>query len=948
MKKVLLFLICLFCICFIGCNTSNKEPSNNEETPTPFVEKIVYNISEKKDGTTFATLSSVSTKQKELTILEEYEGVPVTVIGYNAMRNCTTLERVIIPESIIEIQDNALEGCTSLKSITVPDTVLKLGRNVFVGCTSLEYAYLGTGIRNAVDDYTKWFGLFYNCDSLKEISIPFGYLYKPYNSSYQDAFPISELFGGEDAKKYNTIRSTYTYAINAPYENSSSKHYSVPKTLKCIEFRETSIKKYALYGWEEQLDTIKLNKVVVSDSHPAMLTVGNNFTVFATNDTWIKALSSQFNGTVFADNTCNVEGIPIGRVVVDLKEIVENNGFKYVLTNNQKAYLMKYLGNAKEIAISKDMYANYEIERVLSDCFYNSETLEKVTINDVTLSQNTFNNCTKLKTVETTSLDLDYIKDCNSIEELSFNANIIYEDGIEFKQIFSGNNAYPNSLSINFNGNIYLSSGGYGIPKEFFKGCNFIKSITINNYGIQKIEEKAFINCTSLQSLQITPMRDSRPVDIEDYAFYGCTSLEEFTIDKDYYGFDTNIGDYAFYGCSDLSKINGVLPLSIGDSAFENCAKLDTTLSLYNQEDFNFICVNRTKNIGTKAFYNSGIKGVSLGDTVEEIGQNAFSKCTNLTGIYLKYIGQNKTDGNKTFAWAFNGLDEEKYISLTVDGCEISKKAFYECKVIDNIELNNITNIGDEAFKSSSISSIRFEDSTNQFTGKNVLEYCNLSFIYLGKNINDFYWLSFTLKDNAIISDENTSYSSQNGVVYNKTKSKLIRYPINKEGATFEIPATVQTIGDSAFRNNVTLQEIEIPNTVKYIEQYAFFNSSLLGAVVGNGVERIGDAVFMNCSRLNSLVIGTSVSYIGMNVIGSYSNYSPTKIYYASNYNAWDKITICGPDTIESSLSERELWREYNEQLYQADKYYYSDKEPSVTGNYWYYDENNNIVVWEV
>ena len=282
MKKTILLLICLCCICFIGCSTSNNTNSENENTPAPFVEKIEYRIGETYSGEKFAMLYDVSTRQKEINILEEYQGVPVSVINTGALRDCTTLENITIPDSITEISDHAFVGCSSLKSITVPDTVLKFGINVFEDCNALEYAYLGTGICTSVTNYTKWFDLFKNCYSLKEISIPFDYLYRiERNESYEDVYPISAMFGGDDVTKYNSIFSTYGSDIDAPYENLGGKYYLVPKTLKCIEIRESIVRKYSLYGWEDQLDTIKLNHVNVVDRYGAMSYVKSDTVVFA-------------------------------------------------------------------------------------------------------------------------------------------------------------------------------------------------------------------------------------------------------------------------------------------------------------------------------------------------------------------------------------------------------------------------------------------------------------------------------------------------------------------------------------------------------------------------------------------------------------------------------------------------------------------------------------------
>ena len=71
------------------------------------------------------------------------------------------------------------------------------------------------------------------------------------------------------------------------------------------------------------------------------------------------------------------------------------------------------------------------------------------------------------------------------------------------------------------------------------------------------------------------------------------------------------------------------------------------------------------------------------------------------------------------------------------------------------------------------------------------------------------------------VSEKNVKLSSENGVLYNKDKTILIRYPQAKNGS-FIIPDTVEEISASAFKNCKFLNEIKIPNTIKKIGEMAF------------------------------------------------------------------------------------------------------------------------------
>ena len=166
----------------------------------------------------------------------------------------------------------------------------------------------------------------------------------------------------------------------------------------------------------------------------------------------------------------------------------------------------------------------------------------------------------------------------------------------------------------------------------------------------------------------------------------------------------------------------------------------------------------------------------------------------------------------------------------------------------------------------------------------------NITSVYIPENIIaddellNFFYGGFGLNVEEYIVDENNSYffSDDDGVVYSKDKTKLVKYPCGKSETEFVIPDSVTSIGTGAFYNcsslvNVTisdsvekiefqafmycssLKNIEIPDSVIFMS-YGIFEgcTSLSSAVIGNGVKNIDGQIFADCINLESLVIGSS------------------------------------------------------------------------------------------
>lgn len=124
----------------------------------------------------------------ECTALEEVDlGKGLASIGARAFRNCSALKKVNFG-NVEQIGKGAFSGCEALTDIVLPDSVLLIDESAFSDCTGLKTVDMGSSVRTIKQEaFLRCFSLesvkfsealdtidrdaFYNCTKLKEIKL---------------------------------------------------------------------------------------------------------------------------------------------------------------------------------------------------------------------------------------------------------------------------------------------------------------------------------------------------------------------------------------------------------------------------------------------------------------------------------------------------------------------------------------------------------------------------------------------------------------------------------------------------------------------------------------------------------------------------------------------------------------------------------------------------------
>ena len=553
--------------------------------------------------------------------------------------------------------------------------------------------------------------------------------------------------------------------------------------------------------------------------------------------------------------------------------------------------------------LSQDLYSNIQpLNNIVSislgtdvtgisyAAFQNLTSLESITLPKFVTSVGDymFLNVPKLTSITVDSDNINYSSDSNGI---LFNKSktllIAYPAGR-----IEGSYTIPNTVrtigSGAFNAATYLKSLTIPISVISLGQCIVTNSaiqtiIFTPGSQLTSIRDSAFLGASGLISITIPSSVQS----IGAYSFLSTISLLSITIPSSV----TSIGASAFQNATSLKSITiPALVTSIGLNAFANTTSLTAiTVDLNNSSyfsDISGILFNKNKN--TLIQYPAGNTQTSytILESVTRIGANAFQNATYLTSII--------------FATS----------SLLAS---IEANAFQDTTRLTSIEIpTSVTSIGSDAFLDSGLKTVVFKSSINLAslgftTGSNKtffgatgvtislatiftlvdqttksidiqgaltvpsgIAVNNIKLVSIGTSITSIDANVFQGATSlaSITVDPNNNYLSDiSGILFNKDKTTLIQYPSGKTTISFTIPASVTSIGASAFQNAINLTSIIFATGSQLISigSNAFNATSITSINIPNTVTSIGAGAFSRAINLASIIIPSSVINIGLN-----------------------------------------------------------------------------------
>lgn len=232
------------------------------------------------------------------------------------------------------------------------------------------------------------------------------------------------------------------------------------------------------------------------------------------------------------------------------------------------------------------------------------------------------------------------------------------------------------------------------------------------------------------------------------------------------------------------------------------------------------------------------ITSLVLPDTVTNIGNGAFYGCANLTNIVLP----NGLSAIPYYAFAFCGSLSSISIPQSVQ--IIGQDAFWNCISLPDITLGtNIAGIAWEAFRGcSSLTSMPIPASVT--------------------NIDPTAFNGCTSLTRIDVVPQNPVYSSDNGVLFDRQRTTLIKFPPGIAG-NYVVPETVTSIGDHSFCTSCCLDTVALGGNLTSLGNYSFRQCSALTSIsIPDSVASMGIETFYGCSALTNAQISKAITGI--------------------------------------------------------------------------------------
>lgn len=496
-------------------------------------------------------------------------------------------------------------------------------------------------------------------------------------------------------------------------------------------------------------------------------------------------------------------------------------------------------------------YVNLIKREAFYGCGFNELNLPS-SLTDI--DENAFKSCANLKKVDlskTKVTEIGCFSSCSSLQEVVFPEKLT-EIG---RRCFE----YCSSLEL-----IVLPKSVNEISYSAFSGVEKLREMDLSGTSVSYIPECCFNNCKALTKVTLNAKTDT----IGASAFAGCVNLVELK--------NTDKISLVYARAFDNTKLFDAIsegPIMVGSVLYQYKGKI---------EDKEYVVPENVTCISEKAFADQQFQTIKLNSKLRYIGKNAFENCSELISLDIP--------SSVRKVYGSNGCSKLSIISLhaSENELELNKfpnapiKKFYMRRDLnlvtdwmpDLVKLyigKDVTNIKSGSFESCSvISELEMEDGTG-FVDLGKIPVNNVVSFYQGRNIHLATLAAWVKATNVFSSLKEwtvgecvdsicDNFACGNSYLEEISLPNNVRYVgknafcNNENLRSFVFPESITSVADGIFNGDGQLEKVSIPNSVKSIGEEAFRGVNIKHLKLPKNLESIGRMAFGECP-IDSIVL---------------------------------------------------------------------------------------------